>query len=58
MYEISLAQFVQIKREALGLSASGLAKKCHLELALIQSIEAGESRRRTFFTDNISPKLG
>ena len=38
----SLAQFVQQSRELLGLSASGLAKKCNLELTLIQQIEAGE----------------
>ncbi|MFA7658618.1 MAG: hypothetical protein WCY19_04230 [Candidatus Gastranaerophilaceae bacterium] len=42
MKEKSLAQFVQQKREHLGLSAGGLAKKCHLELALIEQIEAGE----------------
>lgn len=42
MQEISLAQFVQIKREKLGLSASGLAKKCHLDLNLIEQIEAGQ----------------
>lgn len=42
MNEISLAQFVQQKREKLGLSPSGLAKKSHLELALIEQIEAGE----------------
>lgn len=38
----SLAQFVQQLRDHLGLSASGLAKKCNLELALIERIEAGE----------------
>lgn len=42
MQEISLAQFVQQKREKLGLSASGLAKKCHLDLTLIEQIEAGQ----------------
>lgn len=42
MERITLAQFVQEKRENLGLSASGLAKKCHLSLDLIQKIEAGE----------------
>lgn len=42
MQEKSLAQFVQQKREQLGLSASGLAKKCHLELTLIDQIEAGQ----------------
>lgn len=42
MQEISLAQFVQQKREKLGLSASGLAKKCHLDLVLIEQIEAGQ----------------
>jgi len=41
MKEISLAQFVQQHREKLGLSAGGLAKKCHLELNLIEQIEAG-----------------
>lgn len=42
MQKQSLAQFVQQKREHLGLSASGLAKKCHLELVLIEQIEAGQ----------------
>lgn len=42
MQEKSLAQFIQQKRENLGLSASGLAKKSNLELALIEQIEAGE----------------
>lgn len=41
MQKKSLAQFVQQKREHLGLSAGGLAKKCHLELVLIEQIEAG-----------------
>lgn len=42
MPEISLAQFIQQKRELLGLSPSGLAKKCHLALSLIEQIEAGQ----------------
>lgn len=42
MQEKSLAQFVQEHREKLGLSTSGLAKKCHLELAVVEKIEAGE----------------
>lgn len=42
MQKKSLAQFVQQKREHFGLSASGLAKRCHLELDLIEKIEAGE----------------
>ena len=42
MQKTTLAQFVQIKREHLGLSASGLAKKCHLDLAFIEQIEAGQ----------------
>ena len=42
MEKTSLAQFVQEKRENLGLSAKGLAKKCHLSLDLIEKIEAGE----------------
>lgn len=42
MEETTLAQFVQIKRDALGLSPSGLAKKCHLKLELIEQIEAGQ----------------
>lgn len=42
MGEISLAQFVQKKREYFGLSPSGLAKKCHLELSLIEGIESGQ----------------
>lgn len=42
MDEKTLAQFVQHNRERMGLSAIGLAKKCHLELTLIEKIEAGE----------------
>jgi len=42
MEEKTLAQFVQQKREHLGLSPSGLAKKCHLELDFIEKIEAGQ----------------
>jgi len=42
MQELTLAQFVQTKREHFGLSASGLAKKCHLDLVLIEQIEAGQ----------------
>lgn len=42
MEKTSLAQFVQQNREKLGLSTSGLAKKCHLELTLLEKIEAGE----------------
>lgn len=42
MQKRSLAQFVQQKRENLGLSASGLAKKCNIELVLIEQIESGQ----------------
>ena len=42
MQKKSLAQFVQEKRDKLGFSPSGLAKKCHLELTLIEEIEAGQ----------------
>ncbi len=38
----TLAQFIQEKREKIGLSASGLAKKANLELALIEEIEASQ----------------
>ena len=38
----SLAEFVVQKREKLGLSTSGLAKKCHLNVDVIQKIENGE----------------
>lgn len=38
----TLASFVQEKREKLGLSTSGLASKCHLDLDLLQKIEGGE----------------
>lgn len=37
----SLAQFVSEEREKMGLSQTGLAKKCNLELDLISSIESG-----------------
>lgn len=38
----TLAQFVQQKREKLGLSQGGLAKKCHLEPLLLEQIESGQ----------------
>lgn len=42
MQQKTLAQFVQQKRENLGLSVNGLAKKCNIELALIEKIEASQ----------------
>lgn len=42
MNKKTLAQFVQEKRENAGLSQGGLAKKCHLELDLIEKIESGQ----------------
>lgn len=38
----SLAQFVIQRREKLGLSTSGLAKKCNLDPEVVQRIESGE----------------
>ena len=38
----TLAQFVQQKRDDLGLSPKGLAMKSGLELPLIEDIEAGK----------------
>jgi transcriptional regulator with XRE-family HTH domain len=38
----TLAQFVQHKRNNLGLSPLGLARKCDLETLLIEEIEAGK----------------
>ncbi len=37
----TLAQFVQRKREALGLTPLGLSKKCNIASAIIEEIEAG-----------------
>lgn len=42
MQEKTLAQFIQEKREKLGMSATGLAKKCHINLDIIEKIEAGQ----------------
>lgn len=42
MDKTTLAQFVQTKREKMGLSTGGLAKKCNIELSLLEKIEAGE----------------
>lgn len=42
MEQTSLAQFVQQNREKLGLTIGALAKKCHIDLALLERIEAGE----------------
>lgn len=38
----SLAQFVQQKRDKLGMSPSGLAKKCHVDIDTIEKIESGQ----------------
>jgi len=38
----TLAQFVQKRRDSLGMSAKGLAMKCNLDLALIEDIESGK----------------
>ncbi|MDR1167980.1 MAG: helix-turn-helix domain-containing protein [Heliobacteriaceae bacterium] len=38
----TLAQFIQHKREDLGLSPLGLARKCNLNTALIEEIEASK----------------
>lgn len=37
----TLAQFVQTRRDELGMSPSGLANKCSLELTIIEDIESG-----------------
>lgn len=39
---MTLSEFVVQRREKLGLSTSGLAKKCHLDVDVIQRIENGE----------------
>lgn len=38
----TLAQFVQKKRDDLGLSPKGLAMRCNLEVELIEEIESGK----------------
>jgi len=50
----NLAQFVFHTRENLGLSVSGLSKKCNLEEVLIQNIESG---LETFLSTTIRQKL-
>ncbi len=40
--EKSLAQFIQEKREQLGMSAIGLAKKSYVQIDVIEKIEAGQ----------------
>lgn len=42
MQEKSLAHFVQEKREKMGITTGALAKRCNLELELVERIEAGE----------------
>lgn len=39
---LTLAQFIQKKRDDLGLSAKGLAMRTNLELSLIEDIESGK----------------
>ena len=50
----SLAHFVSCEREVLGLSQSGLAKKCNLQLEQINSIESGIE---TFLSTTVRQKL-
>lgn len=38
----TLAQFVQKRRDDLGLSPKGLAERCNLEISTIEEIEAGK----------------
>ena len=38
----TLAQFVQQKREKLGLTTGGLSQKCHVDQDMLEKIEAGE----------------
>ena len=42
MEELSLAQFVQKKREETGLTTSGFAKKFHIDCKMLEKIESGE----------------
>lgn len=50
----SLAQFVSSEREKLGLSQSGLAKKCNLDIETLSAIESGIE---TFLPVTIRQKL-
>ena len=38
----TLAQFIQKRRDDLGMSPKGLAAKCNIDLSLIEDIEAGK----------------
>ena len=38
----TLARFIQERREQVGLSVTGLAKKCHIEPEVIEEIESGK----------------
>lgn len=51
---ISLAQFVSQRREHIGLSRSGLAQKCNLDLSEIDSIESGAE---LFLSSTVRQKL-
>src|SRR5574344_3094229 len=42
MEQKTLAQFIQQKRERLGLTPLGLSQKCHVKQDMIEKIEAGE----------------
>lgn len=50
----SLAQFVSERREKMGLSPFGLAKKCNLPIEIIESIEASQD---LFLASTIRQKL-
>ena len=42
MNNLTLAQFIQQKRDKLGMSAKGLAMKSNLDLSLVEDIESGK----------------
>ena len=42
MENLSLAQFVQKKREETGLTTAGFAKKFHIDCKILEKIESGE----------------
>lgn len=51
---VSLAQFVSERRENIGLSQSGLAKKCNIPLKTIEDIESGNE---LFLATSVRQKL-
>ena len=53
MNNLTLAQFIQQKRDKLGMSAKGLAMKSNLDLSLVEDIESEFDGRREIVEEDL-----